>query len=55
MRTASAPETRFGVQPMARKKKVILSEPLRDRLKTINVRPDERKVITIGAIHVLGP
>lgn len=35
---------------MARKKKVILPEPLSDRLKTIKVRLDARTVITIGDI-----
>jgi hypothetical protein len=38
---------------MARKKKLILTEPLRNRLKTIKVRLDARTVITIGNIKAL--
>lgn len=38
---------------MARKKKLILSEPLRNRLNTIKVRLDARTVITIGNIKAL--
>jgi hypothetical protein len=38
---------------MARTKKLILSEPLRDRLKTIKVRLDARTVITIGNMKAL--
>ena len=35
---------------MPRRKKLILSEPLRDRLHTIKVRLDARTVITLGNI-----
>lgn len=38
---------------MARKKKLILSEPLRNRLSTIKVRLDARTVITLGNIKAL--
>lgn len=38
---------------MARKKKLILTEPLRDRFKSIKVRLDARTVITLGNIKML--
>ena len=38
---------------MARKKKLILGEPLRNRLNTIKVRLDARTVITIGHLKAL--
>ncbi len=38
---------------MARKKKLILSEPLRNQLNTIKVRLDARTVITLGNIKAL--
>lgn len=38
---------------MARKKKLIRTEPLRNRLHTIKVRLDARTAITIGDIKVL--
>ncbi len=38
---------------MSRRKKLILSEPLRDHLKSIKVRLDARTVITLGNIKAL--
>lgn len=47
-RTASAPVTCCGVQPMPRRVQLILPAPLLGRSKTIKVRSNGRPVIIIG-------
>ncbi len=45
--------TKHNLPTMARKKNLILIEPIHDRLKTIKVRLDARTVITLGNLHAL--
>ncbi len=48
-----APKTRYGVQSMARRKKLILTQPVKEGLKAIKVRLDARTIITIASMKAL--